>query len=179
MSIFSTALNARTAWALHRIAQLAGDEWGFQTELHWSVRYAEEAGAEAGTGDDEMSCPALLADVQPLRDAFIETFKSVRERRLKLRTRNGIDAEIEAMVASTSKGCGQVYELFTKRFSWEVDNLLAELEPDFHAVALEIAKKKGYETREQREAAAEQYSEDGACSLTGIDPYCCPCGRHE
>lgn len=179
MSIFSTALNARTSWALHRIAQLAGDERRCQAELHRSVRYAKQAGTEAGTGADEMSCPALLADVRLLREAFIETFASVRERRLKLRTRVGIDAEMEVMAESARRGCGQIYELFADRFSSEVDDLLAELEPEFHAVALEIATNKGYETPEQRDAAAEQYAKDGSCSLTGIDPYCCPCGRHE
>jgi len=36
-----------------------------------------------------------------------------------------------------------------------------------------------YATPEERRRAYERDIADGSCGLTGIEPDCCPCGRHE
>lgn len=176
---FSTALDARTQWALHRIGVVAGNDKDAKDRLFWALNYAKRCGDMAGHADDEMQCPALLADVQQLRNAYIDAFETVRERREKRRTREGIDAELSAMADTSRRGCGLSYELFVKRFSQNVDDFLDELEVPFRDPALEIAKGKGYATPEECQAMQDEIEESGGCSLTGIDPWCCPCGNHE
>jgi hypothetical protein len=60
-----------------------------------------------------------------------------------------------------------------------VDNLLETVEHPFRDIAIEIATSKGYATPEERSVMQDEIEESGGCSLTGIDRYCCPCGRHE
>lgn len=179
MSTFANSLKARTHWALHRVSVVAGDDKTAATELRRALDYARRGGKAGGWDDEDMSCPALLADVQPLRDAFMDAFEAARGQRRKLRTQEGIAAELDAMAAEANRGCGQSYELFTSRFSDSVDGLLDELESPFRTVALELAKGSGYATPEEREEMQQEIAASGGCSLTGIDPWCCPCGRHE
>jgi hypothetical protein len=176
---FSNALDARPQWALHRVSVVAGNDKDARNRLFWALNYAKRSGDAAAREDEEMQCPALLADVPPLRDAYTDAFEAVRHRRQKLRTRDGIEAELTAMADEARRGCGLSYELFVKRFSQDVDGFIDGLESPFQALALEIAKDKGYATPEEREAMQDEIEESGGCSPTGIDPWCCPCGRHE
>jgi hypothetical protein len=95
------------------------------------------------------------------------------------RTRDEIAVELDQMVSTASKGCGLVYELFADRFSECVDNFLRDLESPYREIALELATQRGYCTPQDRMEAQRERANDGSCSLTGIDPWCCPCGRHE
>lgn len=176
---FSSALDARTQWALHRISVVAGNHRDAKDRLFWALYYAKRSGDAAAWEDDEMQCPALLADLRPLRDAYIDAFDAVRHRRQRRRTRDGIEAELTTMAGDARRGCGLSYELFVKRFSQDVDGLLDVMESPYQSLALEVARQKGYATQEERKAMQDEIEETGGCSLTGIDPWCCPCGRHE
>ncbi|RQQ77822.1 hypothetical protein DF134_36520 [Burkholderia stagnalis] len=83
------------------------------------------------------------------------------------------------MAAEAQRCCGLSYELFVKLFSADVDALIRELDAPLDSVALEIAKTMDYATPEERNQMQEEIRKSGGCSLTGIDPDCCPCGRHE
>ncbi|RQQ77824.1 hypothetical protein DF134_36525 [Burkholderia stagnalis] len=179
MSTYTNALEARTHWALHRVSLVAGDDKKATKELRSALSLAKLSGEMAGWVDEGMTCPALLIDVQPLRDAFMERFAAICERRRKLRTREGIEVELESMAARANRSCGLSYELFVKWFSLDVDALVRGLEAEFQPVALEIAKSMDYATPDERKKLQEDIEESGGCSLTGIDPWCCPCGRHE
>ncbi|KGC70283.1 putative pLASMID PROTEIN [Burkholderia pseudomallei] len=179
MNTYANALEARTHWALHRVSLVAGDDKKASKELRLSLDYAKRSGNAGAQTDEDMTCPALLIDVQPLREVFVASFEAVCERRRKLRTRDGIAAELESMAAESNRRCGLSYELFVKWFSDDVDGFLEELEPASAEVALEIARSIGYATPEEREEMQDEIEASGGCSLTGIDPWCCPCGRHE
>ncbi|WP_423383488.1 hypothetical protein [Burkholderia sp. LMG 32019] len=179
MNTYANALEARTHWALHRVSLVAGDDQKATKELRLSLDYAKRSGDTGARTDADMTCPALLIDVQPLRDAFVASFEAICERRRKLRTRDGIAAVLDSMAAEAQRRCGLSYELFVKLFSADVEGLFGELEMPFQSVALEIAKTMEYATPEELEQMQEDIEESGGCSLTGIDPWCCPCGRHE
>ncbi|WP_058034561.1 hypothetical protein [Burkholderia pseudomallei] len=179
MNTYANALEARTHWALHRVSLVAGDDKNTSKELRSALRFAKLSGEMGARADEEMNCPALLIDVQPLRDAFMASFQAVCERRRKLRTRDGIAAELESMAADANRRCGLSYELAVKWFSVDVETLLRELEAPLRPVALEIAKTMDYATPDERKKMQDEIRESGGCSLTGIDPHCCPCGRHE
>ncbi|CAM2198450.1 conserved protein of unknown function (plasmid) [Paraburkholderia kururiensis] len=176
MTSLSFALDARTQWALYRVSVVAGNERDAESRLFRALQCARGSG---DAPDAEPQCPALLADVQPLRIAYMEAFEAVRQRLERRRTRDGIDAELREMARDASHGCGLSYELFVKRFSQDVDDFLDVLEEPFRPLALEIATGRGYATQEEREAMQDEIEESGGCSLTGIDPWCCPCGNHE
>ena len=53
----------------------------------------------------------------------------------------------------------------------------SELEIGYHILLRE--RGKGYATEADRAAMQDEIEASGGCSLTGIDPWCCPCGRHE
>jgi hypothetical protein len=179
MNTYSNALDARTHWALHRISVIAGNERAAKDRLFWALSFAKRSGDASAHGNEVTQCPALLSDVPALRDAFLASFDAVRDRRQKRRTREGLENELAQMAEEANRGCGLSYELFVKRFSQEVDNLLEVVEQPFQDLALEIATSKGYATPEERSVMQDEIEESGGCSLTGIDPYCCPCGRHE
>lgn len=179
MNIYATALEARTNWAMHRVSAVAGDDKKAIAHLRTALEYARRSGDAAGWAAEEVTCPALLIDVEQLRAAFMVSFDAVRERRELLRTRDGIAAELKSLAAESNRGCGLSYELFVKRFSIEADDLFDELEPEFKEMALELAKAIGYATADERERMQDEIEASGGCSLTGIDPWCCPCGRHE
>jgi hypothetical protein len=94
-----------------------------------------------------------------MRDAIIET----------------IAAEIDAAYEEANLGCGLVYELFARRFQSACDALLAKVPEEHRDAALRLAIMRGYCTDDD----AEEAFYEGACSLTGIEPDRCPCGRHE
>lgn len=83
--------------------------------------------------------------------------------------------QIEAAYEEANRGCGLVYELFEKRFQKACDDLLASAPEEHREAALQLAIERGYCTDYDEEAAFPA----GSCSLTGLDPDCCPCGRHE
>jgi hypothetical protein len=179
MTIYSLALNARVRWAMHRICAIAGYVTAAKTEKSLAIIDATRSGQVAGLADDEVRCPALLDDVEALKNAFSDAMQYVRDVRQKRRTRDGLEAEIAAMANASQRRCGLSYELYVKLFSDEVEGLLSELEPEFRPLALELAEASGYATHDERAAMQEEIEESGGCSLTGIDPDCCPCGRHE
>lgn len=179
MNTYSNALQARTQWALHRVSVVAGNERQARDSLSSALIFAKRSGKDAATEDETMQCPALLSDVQSLHDAFMGAFRDVCATRDKRRTREGIEAELSAMAEEANRGCGLSYELFVKRFSGDADDYIDALEPAFQSLAREIATAKGYATPEERDAMQADIEESGGCSLTGIDPWCCPCGRHE
>ena len=182
-SIFSLALEARTHWAMHRVNVSAGENSAANADLHFAIHYAKSCGSlslsMSSLEDVDIRCPALLVDVPTLREAFSAVVEPVCSRRRKLRTREGIEAELDMIASEENKGCGLSFELFVKRFSDAVDDFLDEIDEAWVAVALEIAKSQGYATPAERDEMQEAIEASGGCPLTGIDPWCCPCGRHE
>lgn len=76
-------------------------------------------------------------------------------------------------------GCGASDVLYTNRYSNAVDAIVVTLPEAQRAGAIELARQHGdYATCEERERMDEIIAESGDCPLTGIDPDCCPCGRH-
>lgn len=84
-----------------------------------------------------------------------------------------IRARLERAAAEAQRGCGLSYDLYVRRFSAEAESLLDAVDPDLRSEAAAIAAALGYGDDE----ADADYG-PGICSLTGIDEYCCPCGRH-
>jgi hypothetical protein len=175
--MYSIALEARVYWAHHRVSVVAGNEKGAERNLGWAFKLARRCGEVAAR--ENLELPRLVADVPQLTCEWEAGFKAVRLKLLKLRTREGLTEWISAMADEANRGCGQVYELFVKRFSGMVDARLDEVELEYQALAIEIAKSHDYATAEELNAAWEEIEASGGCSLTGIDPWCCPCGRHE
>lgn len=175
--MYSIALEARVYWAHYRVSVVARDEkraeWYLRSALK-SARRCGEIGARA-----ELELPHMLSDVPRLSGEWSAEFEAVRLKLMTFRTREGLTKWIKEMADEAIVGCGQVYELFEKRFSWMVDSRLDEVEPEYQAMAIEIAKPHGYISAEALDAAWEEVEASGGCSLTGIDPWCCPCGRHE
>lgn len=179
MHYLKIALHARGHWAMNQVNIVAGYAVAASDSLRNAQRNATRCGEDAAREDEAIQCPALLDDVEPLRDAFSKGFQSVTELRQKRRTREGIETELSAMASEAQRGCGLSYELFVKRFSSDADDYLDMLEPSFRAMGEEIATAMGYATQQERDKMQEEIEESGGCSLTGIDPWCCPCGRHE
>ncbi|WP_206245692.1 hypothetical protein [Novosphingobium terrae] len=94
-----------------------------------------------------------------MSDAFIEAFA----------------ARIEAAYQEANRGCGLVYELFASNFQHACEVLLESVPDEHRDAALQLAIAKGYCADYDEEAVFA----DDDCPLTGIDPYHCPCGRHE
>ena len=180
-SIFSLALEARTHWAMHRVNVVAGENSAANADLHFAIHYAKSCGSLclSSLEDADIRCPELLVDVPMLRDAFSAVVEPICLRRRKLRTSEGIEAELDMMASAANQGCGLSFELFVKRFSDDVDDLLDEIDETWVAIALGIAKSQGYATPAERDEMQEDIEASGGCPLTGIDPWCCPCGRHE
>lgn len=81
--------------------------------------------------------------------------------------------QFEEAAAEADRGCGLSYELYVRRFSADANSLLAAIEPALRDEAIQIAAEFGYDDGEE-----EPDYGPGVCTLTGIDDYCCPCGRH-
>ena len=88
-------------------------------------------------------------------------------------TLSTIRARLERAAAEAQRGCGLSYDLYVRRFSAEAEPLLDAVDPDLRSEAAAIAAALGYGDEE----VDADYG-PGVCSLTGIDEYCCPCGRH-
>jgi hypothetical protein len=73
-----------------------------------------------------------------------------------------------------AKGCGLSDVLFSERLQDGIEAKLSDIPQEHYEDALAIAKEQGYDPDYTPYEARE-----GECSLTGIDEYCCPCGRHE
>ena len=82
-------------------------------------------------------------------------------------------AEFVEATADAHRRCGLSYEFYVQRFSAEANSLLAAVDPTLREEALRIAAEFGYDDGEE-----EPDYGPGVCTLTGIDDYCCPCGRH-
>lgn len=94
-----------------------------------------------------------------MSDAFIDQFAVL------------VDAECE----EANRGCGLVFELFQQRFQHACDALLQTVPEEHREAALQLVIAKGYCVDYDEEEAFPP----GSCSLTGLDPDYCPCGRHE
>lgn len=175
--LYSIALDARVYWAHHRVSVVAGDVERAEWNLGWALKRARGCGDAAAR--ESRACPHLLADVPQLAGAWTLAFEAAREKLQKLRTREGLDEWISTMASESNRGCGLSYELFVKRFSAAVENALDEVEPAYRDLAIEVANAHGYATAAELDAMQEEIESSGGCSLTGIDPDCCPCGRHE
>ncbi|MAM39630.1 hypothetical protein AX777_23525 [Sphingobium yanoikuyae] len=81
--------------------------------------------------------------------------------------------QLERAAARANRGGGLIYELYVERLSAEVSDLLATISSDLMDAATKLAHEYGYGDHEE-----ECDLEPGACSLTGLDMNCCPCGRH-
>lgn len=179
MNTYSNALHALAQWAFHRVSMVAGSKRQARDSLSSALILVKRGGKNAATEDETMQCPVLLSDVQSPRDAFMGASRDVCAMREKRRTRERIEAELSAMAEEANRGCGLSYELFVKRFSSNADDYIDALEFPFQSLAREIATELGYATPDERDALQAEIEESGGCSLTGIDPWCCPCGRHE
>ncbi|WP_176590723.1 hypothetical protein [Sphingobium sp. EM0848] len=84
-----------------------------------------------------------------------------------------IRAQLERAAAEAQRGCGLSYDLYVRRFNAAAEPILNAVDPDLRSEAAAIAAALGYGDDE----ADADYG-PGICSLTGIDEYCCPCGRH-
>jgi len=71
-------------------------------------------------------------------------------------------------------GCGLSDILFESRMQSSFEAILSEAPQCDYEQTKEILKEYGYNPHWEPYEASE-----GECSLTGIDEYCCPCGRHE
>lgn len=94
-------------------------------------------------------------------------------------TSQGFSAEAfkescERIAKNAFSGCGLSDVLFSERLQDGIDAQLANVPEEYKEEAIEIAKKHGYDPDYEAYQARE-----GECSVTGIDEYCCPCGRHE
>lgn len=175
--MYSIALDARVYWVNHIVSAVARDEERTEWNLGWALKLAGRCGEIAAR--DKLECPHLLVDVPQLASAWTSAFDAARQKIEKLRTREGLDEWISTMASESNRGCGLSYELFVKRFSAAVDDALDQVEPAFRDLAIEVAKGHDYATVEELNAMQEEIESSGGCSLTGIDPDCCPCGRHE
>jgi hypothetical protein len=106
-------------------------------------------------------------------------FSGVQAVGFSLATKGGIEEWIKQLAEEANHGCGLVYELFVKRLSGLIDSKINEIAPEHQAMAMEIAQQYGYASPNDLEQQKNEIEESGLCSLTGIDPWCCPCGRHE
>jgi hypothetical protein len=89
-------------------------------------------------------------------------------------------AALELAAENAYDGCGASDVLYFRRFSVAVEDLAADLPEPIAATFLALAAKEyDYATPDEREAAQAAIEAAGDCPLTGIDPWCCPCGRHE
>jgi hypothetical protein len=175
--MYAIELDARVHWAHHKVCSVAQDAAGAEWHLGWSLKLAKRCGEIAAL--DELDLPKLLSDEPLLANAWRSTFSARRLEILKLRSREGLDEWLGEMASSARRGCGLSYELFVKRFSEMVDEALDLVDPVYQQLAIEIASSHGYATAKDLDEMQDEIEASGGCSLTGIDPWCCPCGRHE
>jgi hypothetical protein len=89
-------------------------------------------------------------------------------------------AALELAADDAAAGCGASDVLFTRRFSVAVDDLAAALPEPIAATFIALAAAEyDYATPDERDSTQAVIEAAGDCPITGIDPWCCPCGRHE
>ncbi len=94
-------------------------------------------------------------------------------------TRASLEAHFTRASDNAVAGCGGSDVLYNDRYSSAVDRIVGVLPDSWRAEAFQIANDCGdYAMPEERAAQLSAAREAGNCSLTGIDPDCCPCGRH-
>ncbi|EKO6116475.1 CcgAII protein [Klebsiella pneumoniae] len=85
-------------------------------------------------------------------------------------------SELDVLSKKTMPGCGLVYELYQRRLSAAIDNLVATLPAEQHAQAFELARQEfDYLSAEDIAEEIRRDSENGYCSH-GLDRNCCPLG---
>lgn len=87
---------------------------------------------------------------------------------------NEIHTLIATAQADANSGCGLSDVLFESRMQASFRGLLHKAPHEEKAQIEKILLDAGYDPEfEEYEAGPDE------CSLTGIETYCCPCGRHE
>lgn len=84
-----------------------------------------------------------------------------------------LPALIEQAEKDAYQGCGQSDVLFTSRVQNAYQAILNDAPKADYTKTEEMLRARGFDPDMEPYEASE-----GECSLTGIDEYCCPCGRH-
>lgn len=179
MSTFSTGLAARCHWAIHGVYELLGKKAGEKQALLCTHDYSNKSECYSAHVKEDRPLSTDLSPRIKLREGYEEAFEGFLDRRSRLFTPDGVAAEIEVLECEAFRGCGLIYELFVQRFSEYVDGLLHEIPSELHALAIARSVESGYATPAERAESHAEFKASGDCSLTGIEPNCCPCGRHE
>lgn len=80
----------------------------------------------------------------------------------------------EEAATNAARGCGLSDVLYENRIQGAYASILDNSPEELRAEVSEFLQKKGYEPN-----YAPYEPEADECSITGIEPHCCPCGRHE
>lgn len=75
---------------------------------------------------------------------------------------------------NAAHGCGLSDVLYESRLQDSYESILNQAPQEDYDKVEAILRENGYDPDMEPFEAQE-----GECSLTGIDEYCCPCGRHE
>ncbi|WP_413460580.1 hypothetical protein [Herbaspirillum huttiense] len=177
--IYTTATEARFLWFAHLMDLPRYSGIPRERLLSAANDKARRSGRLAGRCQPDLTCPHMLADVGQLAQEWSSGRTGELERLAALRTGAGIKKWLEALYDEANRGCGLVYELMVDRFSTAVDSGIDEIEKEFQEEAFQLARSMGYTSPEERLQTHKENQDDGYCPLTGIDPDCCPCGRHE
>lgn len=177
--IYTTATEARFLWFAHLMDLPLYSGIPRERLLSVANDKARRSGRLAGRCQPDLPCPHMLADVGQLAHEWSSGRTAEIERVAALRTDVGIKKWLDGLYDEANRSCGLVYELMVDRFSAAVEHGIDEIEEEFHEVAFHMARSMGYATLEERLQTHKEYEDEGSCPLTGIDPDCCPCGRHE
>jgi hypothetical protein len=71
---------------------------------------------------------------------------------------------------------GGSYEMYARHYSFAIEPYLAKVDPALRPDAIRIANFHGY--FDEDDGAMDGFGA-GYCSMSGIEEWCCPCGRHE
>jgi hypothetical protein len=86
---------------------------------------------------------------------------------------DNLPSMIENAEKAAYQGCGQSDVLYTSRVQDAYQAILDQAPNADYEKAEEMLRARGFDPDMEPYEAGE-----GECSLTGIDEYCCPCGRH-
>ena len=81
---------------------------------------------------------------------------------------------IEQAARKAASGCGQSDVLYEKRVQESYRGILEAAAPEARESTEAALRKRGFDPDFVPYQAGEN-----ECGLTGIDVWCCPCGRHE
>lgn len=170
-------LEARCCLAMARVT------WTFDVET--SEVYADEAMDKAfrnGVYDHlhgQDALPVMFADEPALADAWGRG-RELSEQGSDVGSSPSNDAgqyDVNALVRAAEKeaafGCGQSDVLYESRVQDAYERILQGA-PIEQRQATEAALR----ARGHNPDFVPYEAQEGECSLTGIDEYCCPCGRH-